>query len=93
LLTALRAIDGHLDALAHPGGLCGGDGGEPLVFRLLTGLAPLRFVPQALVVKKYLFAGRPNKILSTVNALNGAVLELHFGVAPLSVCSFCYLCL
>jgi hypothetical protein len=44
LLTALRAIDGHLDALAHPGGLCGGDGGESLVFRLLTGLAPLGFV-------------------------------------------------
>lgn len=93
LLSALRALDGDFDALAHAGCLCGGDGREAFVLGLLAGLTSLGFVLKTLVVKKDLFASSPNKILSTINALDIAILEFHLGMAPLSIRRACGLCL
>jgi hypothetical protein len=85
----LRAIDRDLDALANPGSLRGGDGGETFVLGLLAGLAAFRLVLQAFIVKENLLASRPDEILSTVNTMNIAIIELHLGVTPLSIGPVC----
>jgi hypothetical protein len=84
-LAALCTIDGNFDALPHACGLCGSDGRETFILGLLAGLASLRFVLQTFVVEKDLFASRPRKILTAIDAMNSAVLELHLGLTPLSI--------
>jgi hypothetical protein len=85
LLTALCALHRNLYPLAHAGSLRRCDRREALVLGLLAWLAALGFILQTLVVKKDLLAASPGKILPAVNALNRAILELHFRMAPLSV--------
>ena len=93
LLSALRAVDGDFDALAHARSLRSGDGGQALVLRLLAGLAAFRFVLQTLVVKEHLLAARPDEIFITVHTTNVAVLKFGLGLTPLSVCFACCLSL
>src|SRR5215210_1488647 len=85
LLPALRALNRDLYPLADAGGLCGGDGGQPLVLRLLAGLAALGLVLQPLVVEEELLAARPDEILSAVDAKDRAILELSLHHGPVSL--------
>lgn len=55
LLPTLCALNRNLDSLSHPGGLSGGNSGQPFVLCLLTGFATLRLVFQSLVMEKGLF--------------------------------------
>jgi hypothetical protein len=86
LLSALRALNGDFDALSDAGSLCGGDGREALVLGLLAGLTSLRLVLQTLVVKEYLLACGPDKVLPAINTLDIAIVELRLALAPLSIC-------
>jgi hypothetical protein len=45
LFLALGAGYGHFNSLFDAGGLGSRDGREPIIFRLLAWLAPLRLVP------------------------------------------------
>ena len=85
LLPALRALDRDLYALSHAGSLRGGDGREALVLGLLAWLAALGLILQTLVVKEDLLARRPDKIISTVDTLNRAVIEFRLRMTPLPV--------
>jgi hypothetical protein len=85
LLAALRTLHGDFDALPHPCGLRGGDGGQPLILGLLAGLATLRLVPQSLVVKEELFTSRPDEILTTINAEYRTILKFYLHLIPLCV--------
>jgi hypothetical protein len=71
--------------LTNPGGLRGGNRGEPFVLGLLAGLATLGLVLQSLVMKEDLLAARPDEILCAINAFDDAILEFHLCLAPLSV--------
>src|SRR5919205_3343369 len=84
LLPALRAQHRDLDALADAGGLRGGDSRQPLVLRQLAGLAALRLVLQALVVKEELLARRPVELLSAIDAEDQAIHELNLHLYPIS---------
>ena len=75
-LAALRAGHCDFDALSDPGRLCGRDGCQALVLRLLAGFATFGLVGQAFVVKENLFACGPNEILAAIDALDGAILKL-----------------
>jgi hypothetical protein len=85
LLSAVRALDGDFDALPDAGRLGGGDGSKPVILGLLAGLAPLRLVSQSFIVKEELLAPRPDKLLTTVNAENEAILILHLDLNPFSL--------
>ncbi|HJR07098.1 MAG TPA: hypothetical protein VJ842_07570 [Pyrinomonadaceae bacterium] len=85
-MTALRAVNGNFNALAHSRSLRGGDGGQSFVLGLLTGFAAFRFVLQSFVVKENLFAARPDEVFVAVNAKNVAVLEFGLGLSPLPIC-------
>jgi type IV secretory pathway TrbD component len=84
-LTALRALNRNLYTLAHAGSLCCRNRCEALILGLLAWLAAFGFILQTLVVKKDLLAASPDKILPAVYALDRAIIELHFGMTPLSV--------
>src|ERR1700759_2771987 len=79
-LSAVRALNRHLDALANARLLRRGDGWEPVVLRLLAGIATLRLVLQTLVVKEELFANRPVELLAAINATNQSILKLDIGL-------------
>jgi hypothetical protein len=85
LLAALGALDRDFNPLANAGSLRGGDGGQSLVLRLLAGLASLRLVLQAFVMKKNLLASRPDEILSAINTLNVAIIKLHLALTPFAI--------
>jgi hypothetical protein len=78
-------LHGYLYALAHAGCLRCGNGRQSFVLGLLAGLAALGLVPQTLVLKKELFARRPDKTLSAVYAVERAIFKLRIGVAPFAV--------
>jgi hypothetical protein len=90
LLAALRAVNRDFDALAHSGGLGGGDGREAFVLGLLAGLTTLGLVLQTFIVEENLLSGCPDEILSAIYAMYVSVLELHLGVSPLSVGFVCF---
>lgn len=77
-MTALRALDRHLDALPDAGRLRRCDRREPFILRLLARLATLGFVLQPLVMKEGLLAGSPDKMLVTINAENRAIRMFYF---------------
>jgi hypothetical protein len=85
LLAALRALNRDFYALAHARSLRRRNRRESLILGLLAWLAALGFVLQTLVVEKDLLAAGPDKILCTVYALDRSIIELHFGMTPLSV--------
>jgi hypothetical protein len=85
LLAALGALHGDLYTLAYPRSLGCGDGRQSFVLGLLAWLAALGLVPQSLVLKKELLARRPDKTLSAIDAVERAVFELRFGMAPFAV--------
>ena len=95
LLTALRAINRHFDALADTGCLRGGDGRQSFVLRLLAGLTTLRFVLQPFVMKERLLAARPDEIFIAINTTDVTILKLrlNFCVVPFSVDLACRLSL
>jgi hypothetical protein len=72
----LGALHGNLDALPNSGSLRRCDSSQPFVLRLLTRLAAFGFVLQSLVMEKCLFAGRPDEILVTIYASDGAIWML-----------------
>jgi hypothetical protein len=90
LLAALRAVDRDFDALAHSGGLCGGDGREAFVLGLLAGLTTLGLVLQTFVVEENLLSGCPDEILSAIDTMYVSILEFHLGVSPLSIGFVCF---
>jgi hypothetical protein len=85
LLPTLRALHSDFYALAYAGRLLRRDGSQPLVLRLLAGLATLRLVLQTLVVEEELLAARPDELLAAVYAEYGAILKLGLSHVPFSV--------
>jgi hypothetical protein len=69
-LTTLGAVNRNFDALPHSGRLSRRDCSQSFVLRLFAGLAAFWFVLQTFVVKENLLTTGPDKILTTVNALN-----------------------
>jgi hypothetical protein len=65
------------NALPDSGNLGRGDGRQPIILSLLAGLAALRFVLQALVVKEDLLAGSPNKGLAAIDACDRSILKVR----------------
>ena len=88
LLTALRAVDRDLDALAHAGRLRGRDGREPFVLGLLAWLAALGLVLQTFVMEKDLLTRSPDEFFAAINAAYRAVLEFNFFLTPFLVSLF-----
>jgi hypothetical protein len=84
-LAALSALNGDFNPLANAGGLRGGNGCEPFVLGLLARFAPLGFILQTFVMKEDLLASRPDEIISAVNTLNRAVIELCLRMTPFPV--------
>ena len=76
MLTALRALNRHLDALSYAGGLRGGNGRQPFVLRLLAWFATLWLILETLVVEKRLLARSPNEILIAIDTLDAAIWKL-----------------
>lgn len=74
MFLALGAGDRHLNSLFDAGGLGRRNSREPIVFRLLAGLAPFWLVLQTLVVKENLLADSPREIAAAINTSNGPVL-------------------
>ena len=83
-MGALRADYGDFDPLAHTGSVRRRDGRQSLILCLLANLATLWGVLQSLIVKKYLFAGSPQKALTTVDALE--VFVMKFGRLDVAGC-------
>jgi len=54
----------------------GRDGRQAIILGLLAGLAPLRFVFEALVVKKDLLAHGPHKLFTAIDALDTSILKV-----------------
>jgi len=74
----LGALDRNFDTLSHARRLRCGDRCQALILSLLTRLAALWFILQAFVMEKDLFAGSPDKALTTIDALDGAILIFIF---------------
>ena len=85
LLAALRTLHGDFYTLPYARCLRGGNGRQSFILGLLARLTAFRLIPQTLVLKEELLAGRPDKILSAIHALERAVLKLRLGVAPFTV--------
>jgi hypothetical protein len=57
-----------------------GNGRQTFILCLLAGLASLRLILEPFVMEEDLFACSPNKVLTTIDALNGAILIFIFGI-------------
>ena len=84
-LTAFRALNRYLYALAGAGCLRSSDRGQSFVLGLFTCLTPLRFIFETLVVEKDLFTSGPNEGLSAIYTVDRTILKLDFCLTPLSV--------
>jgi hypothetical protein len=89
LLSALGALHRNFYPLPDAGCLRGGNGCESFILSRLAGFAALRLVLQTFVVKEDLLSRRPDKIISTVNTLNRAVIEFRLRLTPLPVRIIC----
>jgi hypothetical protein len=78
-LSALGALDRNLDTLPDTGRLGCCNGCQALIFSLFARLATLGLVAESLVVEKDLFPGRPDKVLTTIYALDRSVLVFNLG--------------
>jgi hypothetical protein len=74
----LGADDDDFNALPDSGNLGRGDGRQSIVLGLFAGLAALRLVLQAFVVKEDLLSGSPKKWLAAINARNRSILKFRF---------------
>jgi hypothetical protein len=80
LLSALRALHGHFDALSHSRRLRRGNSSQPFILGLLAGLAALGFVFESLIVKENLLARSPNKVFVTIYTLDWAIQIFCFSI-------------
>lgn len=79
LLSTLSALHRNFDSLPHSSTLRCRNRSQPFILCLLAWLTTLRFVLETFVMKKDLFAGRPDKIFSAINTLDGTILVVGFG--------------
>jgi hypothetical protein len=85
LLSALGTLHRDFDTLANSRRLCCRYRSQAFVLGLLARLATLGFILQSLVVKKDLLASSPDKVLATVDTLDGAIFEMCFGLILIHV--------
>jgi len=77
LFSALRTGHRHFNPLLDSGNLGRGYRRQSIILSLFAGLATLRFVSQALIVKEDLFADSPNEWLGTIDACDRSILKVR----------------
>ena len=74
---ASGAINGDFDFLFDSGFVGGKNDVEPFIFRLFTILTAFRRIQQTFIPEEHLFANRPYKVFSTINAPDTRILKIR----------------
>jgi hypothetical protein len=77
LFPALGAGHSYFNPLLDSGNLGRRYRREPIILSLFAGLTTFWFVLQTFVVKKYLFANRPNEWLTAIDARDRSILKVR----------------